>query len=119
MKDAKLVYSDDPKLNTRCPKCKELMVECTCQSEEIVEKNKIVAKLRIETNGRGGKTVTVVDNLPRNTTFLKDFCALLKKKCGTGGTFLIKNNVGVIEIQGEKRDMIKKILESESIKFKG
>ncbi|MFZ4714705.1 MAG: translation initiation factor [Bacteriovoracaceae bacterium] len=119
MKDAKLVYSDDPKLSARCPKCKELMVECECQTEDVVVKNQIVAKIRMENNGRGGKTVSVIDNLPRNNQFLKDLCALLKKKCGTGGTFLIKNNVGVIEIQGEKRDTIKKILESEQIKFKG
>ena len=32
-----------------------------------------------------GKTVTVVDGLPRNTAFLKDLSQELKRACGTGG----------------------------------
>src|SRR5258708_36730349 len=44
------------------------------------------AKLRLETAGRGGKTVTVVFGLPNNDAFLKDLAQQLKRACGTGGT---------------------------------
>ena len=41
--------------------------------------DRIVAKLRMEKKGRGGKTVTVVYGLPRNAAFLKALCQELKK----------------------------------------
>ena len=44
--------------------------------------DRIVAKLRIEKAGRGGKTVTVVYGLPRNVLFLKDLCKELKRTAG-------------------------------------
>lgn len=120
LKDFKLVYSDDPELNKKCPKCKELMVECTCAQDFKVENKTVTAILRIEKNGRGGKIVTVLDKLPASESFLKDLCTKLKKKCGTGGTHLITDEgVGQIEIQGDKKEQIKKILEAENIKFKG
>src|SRR4029077_17620265 len=59
-----------------------------------------LAKLRMEKNGRGGKTVTVVDNLPNNAAFLKELCQDLKRTCGTGGTV----TDGAIELQGDLRD---------------
>ncbi|MCX6887241.1 MAG: translation initiation factor [Verrucomicrobiota bacterium] len=59
--------------------------------------------------GRGGKTVTVVTNfvgigLPEKESLAKQ----MQKACGTGGT--VKN--GQIEIQGDKREEIAKILEA-------
>lgn len=57
--------------------------------------------------GRGGKTVTVVANfvgigLPEKESLARE----MQKACGTGGT--VKN--GKIEIQGDKRDEVAKIL---------
>jgi len=118
-KDTRLVYSTDPALNQRCPKCKELISECTCIPEQDVQNYKFVAVLRIEKQGRGGKTVTVIDRLPKNQLFLKDLTTLLKKKCGSGGTYSLENKEGLIEIQGEKKEMIRAILEKEGIKCKG
>ena len=68
-KDFRLVYSSDPKLNLKCPKCKELVSECTCPKEVDVKDYKFVAVLRMEKSGRGGKTVTVIDQLPNNEIF--------------------------------------------------
>lgn len=119
MKDFKLVYSTDPALNKKCPKCRELEVECTCAADFAVDTKSVTAILRIEKSGRGGKIVTVLDKLPAAETFLKELCAKLKKKCGVGGTHFIKEGVGLIEIQGDKKEQIKKILETEKIKFKG
>jgi translation initiation factor 1 len=118
-KDTRLVYSTDPALNRKCPKCKELVSECACEAQVDPKGYKFVAVLRIEKAGRGGKTVTVIDQLPKNELFLKDLTTKLKKKCGSGGTFLMDRKEGVIEIQGEKLDLIRKVLEQEHIRHKG
>jgi translation initiation factor 1 len=60
-----------------------------------------------QTAGRGGKTVTVVTNfvgigLPEKERLAKQ----MQKVCGTGGT--VKE--GRIEIQGDKRDEVARIL---------
>lgn len=119
MKDTRLVYSTDPELNKKCPKCKELVSECICVPEVDPKKYKFVAVLRIEKQGRGGKTVTVIDRLPKNEIFLKNLTTTLKKKCGSGGTYLMDGRDGVIEIQGEKAEIIRKILATEGITSKG
>lgn len=118
-RDTRLVYSTDPKLNQKCPKCKELVVECTCEVEKAFEDSKFVAKLRIEKSGRAGKTVTVIDELPKIESFLKTMTTELKKKCGAGGTYLMEGRDGVIEIQGDKRPIIRDHFTKLGIKYKG
>lgn len=81
--------------------------------------DKIVVNIRIEKGGRGGKTVTVLDNLPKNEDFLKNLSKELKVKCGVGGTYILTKEKSLIEIQGDQRDSVKKILSSKQIKFKG
>src|SRR5262245_1590038 len=76
---------------------------------------RIVAKLRVEKNGRGGKTVTVVDNLPNNTLFLKELCQDLKRTCGTGGTVAD----GAIELQGDLRERVRARLTARGMTVKG
>ncbi len=117
-KTTRLVYSTDPELNRKCLKCKEVVSECTCEPEVDPKSHRFVAILRIEKNGRGGKTVTVIDRLPKNELFLKELTTKLKKKCGTGGTYLTEGKDGVIEIQGDHRDAIRTWLEREGIKSK-
>jgi len=119
MSDTRLVYSTDPALNVKCTKCKELKSECVCEPEPDPRKYKFIAVLRIEKQSRGGKTVTVIDRLPKNLLFLKNLTTLLKKKCGTGGTYLMDGKDGVIEIQGDKRDQVRKLLADEGITCKG
>src|SRR3954468_15607019 len=121
-KDTRLVYSTDPGLNRKCERCKEVVSECTCVPEEEVSQGKgykFVAVLRIEKQGRGGKTVTVIDRLPKNELFLKKLTTLLKKRCGSGGTYLMEGRDGVIEIQGDQRDLVRALLEKEGIQHKG
>ncbi|MBS1960205.1 MAG: hypothetical protein JST80_12080 [Bdellovibrionales bacterium] len=43
----------------KCSKCKEVLSECTCIAEEDPKTYKSIAVLRLEKQGRGGKTVTV------------------------------------------------------------
>lgn len=118
-KEGRLVYSTDPALNRKCDRCKEVVSECTCEPEHDPKTYRFIAVLRIEKQGRGGKTVTVIDRLPKNEIFLKELTTLLKKKCGTGGTYLMDGKEGVIEIQGDKRDLIRTLLQKENIKSKG
>ena len=118
-KTTRLVYSSDPELNKKCPKCKEVVSECTCEPEVDPKSYKFVAVMRMEKQGRGGKTVTVIDQLPKNEIFLKNLTTLLKKKCGSGGTYLMDGKEGVIEIQGDKREIIRPLLLKEGIKSKG
>jgi len=118
-KDTRLVYSSDPALNRKCDKCKEVMSECTCAPLVDSKKYKFVAVLRIEKQGRGGKTVTVIDRLPKNELFLKNLTTLLKKKAGSGGTYLMDGKDGIIEIQGDKLEIIRTLLAKEGISHKG
>jgi len=74
-----------------------------------------VARLRIEKKGRGGKTVTVVDGLPRNAAFLKNLGQELKRACGTGGAVL----EGAIELQGELRERVRDVLIKKGYVVKG
>ena len=74
-----------------------------------------MAKLRVEKKGRGGKTVSVVDGLPNNATFLKELCLELKRTCGTGGVVLD----GAIELQGDLRDRLREYLVKRGFVVKG
>jgi translation initiation factor 1 len=76
---------------------------------------RIVARLRMEKKGRGGKTVTVVDGLPQNAAFLKDLGQELKRACGTGGTV----NDGAVELQGDLRERVRECLLKKGFAVKG
>lgn len=119
MSDRRLVYSTDPKDNQiKCPRCQKFKDECRCIKEESAGKSYTVI-FRLEKSGRGGKTVTVMDGWPRNEAFLKDMTKELKNKCGSGGTHLLSSDKSTIEIQGDKREQLKKILTAKGIPFKG
>lgn len=59
-------------------------------------------RLRREVKGRGGGTVIVITGIPLNDSALKELAGALKKRCGCGGTA----KEGVIEIQGDHRDVL-------------
>ena len=66
-------------------------------------------KVRREVAGRRGKAVTTVSGVPVDDVGLKELAGKLKKRCGVGGS--VKN--GVIEIQGDHRDVVVQMLEAE------
>jgi translation initiation factor 1 len=120
MEKAKLVYSTDPLLNRPCKQCKELVPECVCPDRsESVQSRNFTATLRVEKQGRGGKTVTVIDGLPKVGVYLKDLTKRLKNACGSGGTFSLEGKEGRIEIQGDQRERIRTLLAQEGIRTKG
>lgn len=119
MSNTRIVYSDDPRDQIKCEKCHKLKSDCKCVVQEEVLENQLVVKFRLEKNGRGGKTVTVLDGFPKNEEYLKTLTKELKAKCGVGGTHVLGEKFGMIEIQGDKREQLKKILDAKKIKHKG
>jgi translation initiation factor 1 len=113
---SRLVYSTDK--GRTCAKCGWPQNDCKCSTNAAANEalpSRIVAKLRMEKKGRGGKTVTVVFGLPRNDAFLKDLCGELKRACGTGGA-VIEDGV---EIQGDLRDRVREVLQKKGLVVKG
>ena len=113
-RNSRTVYSTGT--GSICPGCGWPSGDCKCstQFEEKVP-NRPVAKLRLEKSGRGGKTVTVVDGLPRNSAFLKELCQEMKRACGSGGTTF---ETGV-EVQGDHRERIRDVLLKKGFLVKG
>ena len=72
------------------------------------------AKVRRETKGRKGKGVIVISGLGLDANALKERAKKLKKTCGTGGSVVDET----IEIQGDKREEIKILLEKSGFKVK-
>ncbi|HTU28620.1 MAG TPA: stress response translation initiation inhibitor YciH [Solirubrobacteraceae bacterium] len=66
-------------------------------------------KVRREVAGRRGKPVTTISGVPIDDAGLKALAGRLKKRCGVGG--FVKD--GVIEIQGDHRDVVVAILRAE------
>lgn len=66
-------------------------------------------KVKKETAGRKGKTVTVISNIKHNPQVIEDLAKELKQHCGAGGT----NYKKTIEIQGDQVDKVKKYLTKE------
>ncbi len=85
----------------------------------MLKSNNFIVKLQIEKSGRAGKTVTALYGLPKIEIYLKALCTELKNKCGAGGTYLTDQKDGVIEIQGDKRDIIRSLLVAKGIQVKG
>ncbi len=72
------------------------------------------AFLHRASKGRGGKVVTLVENLHLSPDDYKALAKHLKQRCGSGGT--IKD--GVIEIQGDHRETIALALQQLGYKTK-
>jgi translation initiation factor 1 len=100
-----------------CPDCGWPAATCQCSARNATASvpARIVAKLRMEKKGRGGKTVTVVDGLPHNAAFLKDLSQDLKRACGTGGAVVD----GTVELQGDQRDRVRGLLQQKGFVVKG
>lgn len=73
-----------------------------------------IVRIQRQTSGRKGKGVCLISGLDLDDTALQILAAELKKKCGCGGA--VKD--GVIEIQGDKRDLLKQLLEAKGHKVK-
>jgi translation initiation factor 1 len=102
----------------KCPVCGWPQRNCQCSSQHHRDEpvpERLVAKLRLEKKGRGGKAVTVVYGLPRNEAFLKELSQTLKRTCGTGGAVTEDG----VELQGDLRDRVRDWLRQHGYTVKG
>ncbi len=98
-----LVYSTES--GTMYPGCNKPAQQCASKKQQSIPRDGIVRLMR-ETKGRKGKGVTLINGLPLDPEALKKLAKSLKQKCGGGGS--VKN--GIIEIQGDHRDVLEKEL---------
>ncbi len=94
-----LVYSTDPE--------KQAKIERAAKRSMLIEAH-------FSKKGRGGKTATVLKGFRMTENELKALAKRLKSQLGTGGS--VKN--GEIIIQGDNRDKVVRLLESEGFKVK-
>lgn len=73
-----------------------------------------IVRIQRQTSGRKGKGVCLISGVDLDDAALEKLAAELKKRCGCGGS--LKD--GVIEIQGDKRDLLKQLLEAKGMKVK-
>lgn len=96
-----------------CPGCGKPVAACVCKKSPgpLGDGN---VKVRRETGGRGGKTVTTVRGLPLDETALQALAKQLKAACGSGGTC----KDGVVEIQGDHCERVMAWLTTQGYKPK-
>jgi translation initiation factor 1 len=114
--NSRLVYSTG--LGSVCPKCGRPATDCRCaafRQGHAPVPVRVIAKLRLEKAGRGGKSVTVVYDLPRNAAFLKELSQELKRACGVGGA--VRDDA--VELQGDLRDRLRDLLVRRGFGVKG
>jgi translation initiation factor 1 len=91
-----------------CPHCGLPQKRCACRESPRAPRGDGVVRVRRETQGRKGKTVTTISGVPLPDDALGALAGELKRRCGTGGSA----KDGVIEIQGDHRDVLVAELES-------
>ena len=96
-----------------CPRCNKPSSNCSCQKNQSPKCDGIV-RLQRQTKGRKGKGVTLITGLDLDSKAIKKLAKSLKQKCGCGGS--VKK--GVIEIQGDHRDVLEKELATHGFKVK-
>jgi len=111
-KDVGLVYSTE--FGKMCPACNKPAMKCICRKQQSIPKCDGIVRLMRETKGRKGKGVTLITGLSLDDDALKNITKALKQKCGSGGS--VKN--GVIEIQGDHRDVLEQELSMLGYKVK-
>jgi translation initiation factor 1 len=89
-----------------CPECTRPLAECRCNrskpAQPVVVPGDGIVRVGRETKGRRGKGVTVIKGVTLGGEELEALATKLKRRCGCGGTV----DAGVIEIQGDHRDLL-------------
>ncbi len=105
------VYSTE--FGRMCSECNKPIDQCECKQERIPEGDGIV-RISLDTKGRKGKGVTLVKGVLKSSDELKKLAKELKQKCGVGGA--VKD--GIIEIQGDHRDMLVQLMQAKGYQTK-
>jgi translation initiation factor 1 len=112
---ARIVYSTAA--GRICPECGRPAAECVCRKRAAAAAARAgdgVVRVRREVAGRAGKTVTAIHGVPLADAALRDLASEIKRRCGTGGS--VKD--GVIEIQGDFRDVVIALLDEKGFTVK-
>jgi translation initiation factor 1 len=112
MSSSRLVYSTDQ--GRLCPNCQQAIDLCCCHQANTAILGDGRVRIQKERQGRAGKPVLVVTGLPLTESQLKQLTSELKKKLGCGGAY----KEGKIELQGEKPDSLKILLEQKGFQVK-
>lgn len=94
-KNEGIVYSSTQ--GRMCPRCGCPLAECACGKGHPARTGDNIVRVRRETKGRGGKTVTTVSGVPLDDDGIRKLGAELRRTLGTGGSVCD----GVVEIQGD------------------
>lgn len=95
-----LVYSTES--GRMCPECRQPLAQCSCKLAKPRPAGDGIVRVSRETKGRGGKAVTLVKGVALDEPALAALGKQLRAACGSGGT--VKD--GVIEVQGDHRDLV-------------
>lgn len=123
---SRLVYSSEH--GRVCPECGKPTAACRCGRDRrqrgaksgsraeraAADPRDGVVRVRRETKGRRGKTVTTITGVPLAEDALRDLAGELKRRCGCGGAA----KSGVIEIQGDHADVLIAALEERGYRVK-
>ena len=112
--DRRLVYSTENGQLDKALSTTKTQRKKPAHSSTASNPSKQGIRIRRESKGRGGKTVSIIDGLPLDEKSLKVLMKKLKGALGTGGA--VKN--GSLEIQGEHREKLLLLLEKEGFKAK-
>ena len=85
-----------------CARCGHPVAKCRCHQKPRAETSDGPVRVQREVKGRRGKAVTTISGLPLAGDALGVLASELKRRCATGGS--VKQ--GVIEIQGDHRDLL-------------
>ena len=96
----RIVYATG--VGSLCPNCRRPVRECVCPKGVFGAVKPQAVRVAREIKGRAGKGVTTVTGLPLAPADIESLATRFKKRCGSGGTVLN----GVIEIQGDHRDLL-------------
>lgn len=107
-----VVYSTD--VGRVCPGCGHPIAQCCCSTASHLPESDGIVRIHKETKGRKGSGVSLITGIPLTDRGLRLLAKELKKKCGSGGT--VKN--GVIEIQGDHRELLAGLLTKTGYKVK-
>lgn len=113
--NGRLVYSTGPDGTVKCPNCGKLPCECAEGLAGEVRPRTQTEPVRVSFRKTGkGSGMTFIEKLPMHPAGKEELLTKFKKRLGAGGA--VKN--GVLEIQGDRREFVKKELEAAGYKVR-
>ena len=111
---SRVVYSTDK--GRHCPDCQRPIKQCQCRQQQrnTIDDGDGYVRILRQTKGRKGKGVTLITGVALAHDDLLKLAKELKQRCSTGGS--VKN--GVIEIQGDQRNILLQALQAKGYNVK-